>query len=187
MRISVSAFVNSILASMLLTSLAFLAVTSSSSQQYDPWVDFNEDGAIDIFDIVGVALAFGAEGDPTKNVTVTNWPVPVTPETTVWYGDLSPLTSANYSGAGFGYLHILLRVLWPGPGASCEFQVRGVIWDHAHVGSRWIVAYSATLTQGTGQDFLSVTIPVPSETFYFDVRTLSGGANLFLSYYLTQA
>jgi hypothetical protein len=170
---------------MLLTSLVFLAVTSSSSQQYDPWVDFNEDGAIDIFDIVGVALAFGATGDPTKNVTITNWPDTVTPEGTVWYGDSITSTSANYSGSGFGQLHILLRVLWAGPGSSCEFQVRGIVWDHAHVGSRWVAAYSVVLAHPQN-DSLSVTIPVPSETFYFNVRTLSGGGNVYLSYYLAQ-
>jgi len=49
-----------------------------SSQQdvrkYDPWVDYNEDGKIDIKDIATAAIKFGTSGDPTKNVNVTNWP-----------------------------------------------------------------------------------------------------------------
>ena len=176
--------VNILLIGLVLVSLFLVNLTASAP--YDPWADLNDDGGIDIFDVVAVASRYSTTGDPEKNVTVTNWPETITHETTVWYGELASLTSINYSSSGFSYLHILLQILWPGPGASCEFQVRGIIWDYSHVGSRWATAYSATMVQGS-RSSLSVTIPIPSETFNFKVSLISGGANIFLSYYLTNA
>ena len=57
----------------------FLAValyprTTSSVREYDPWLDYNDDGIVDVQDLYSVGIAFGAMGDPTKNVTVTNFP-----------------------------------------------------------------------------------------------------------------
>jgi len=48
--------------------------SQSGVGEYNPWADYNEDGLIDIFDLVPGAASFGTEGDPTKNVNVTNWP-----------------------------------------------------------------------------------------------------------------
>jgi hypothetical protein len=55
--------------------LILLVVTSIplSGQQagsYDPWLDYNEDGKIDAADLSSMAQAYGAEGEPTRNVTV---------------------------------------------------------------------------------------------------------------------
>jgi hypothetical protein len=64
-----------VLVTFCLTATIFMVFpTRSSSGTYDPWIDNNEDGAIDIFDAIGLANTFGTSGDPTKNVTVTNWP-----------------------------------------------------------------------------------------------------------------
>lgn len=43
--------------------------------QYDPWADINDDGIVDYMDISSTCRLFGTTGDPTKNVTVTNWPI----------------------------------------------------------------------------------------------------------------
>jgi hypothetical protein len=51
-----------------------IPIRSQSSGQYDPWLDINDDGKISMDEIVAATTAFGAKGDPTKNVTVTNWP-----------------------------------------------------------------------------------------------------------------
>ena len=56
-------------------SSLFLVSVTAQTIPYDPWVDIDQDGEIDIFDVVPVAYAYGAEGDPTRNVTVTNWPI----------------------------------------------------------------------------------------------------------------
>ncbi|UCH32613.1 MAG: hypothetical protein JSV05_04350 [Candidatus Bathyarchaeota archaeon] len=183
MKISASTLVNGILTAIIISSTFFIAL---STGEYDPWLDVTDDGYGGIDDIVATAEHFGASGDPTKLCNITNWPVTVTPETTVFYNDLATVTSSNYSGSGYSSLHILLRILWPGPGASAEFEVRGLIWDHTHENFRWVRAYTMTMREDTGRDTLSVTIPVPSETFYFHIALLSGGANVFLNFYLSQ-
>jgi hypothetical protein len=174
------------IALILLTSPFLVQLTSSAP--YDAWADLDEDGDIDIFDIVNMAGRYATTGDPGRNITVTNWPLAVTSETTVWYLNSSfPLTSDYYDGSGFGYLHIFMHVLYAGPGSSIEFQVKGIFRDPDSSQTRSATAYSAIMTETPRLDVLSVTIPVPSETFYFYARVLSGDGDIFLSYYLTQA
>ncbi|MCW3980044.1 MAG: hypothetical protein NWF11_01045, partial [Candidatus Bathyarchaeota archaeon] len=48
---------------VLLGSLLLVAVTGSESV-YDPWCDLDDDGDIDIFDIVRMAGIYGTAGDP---------------------------------------------------------------------------------------------------------------------------
>ncbi len=49
--------------------------SQSGVGEYNPWADYNEDGEINILDLVPGALAFSSSGDPTKNVNVTNLPL----------------------------------------------------------------------------------------------------------------
>jgi len=59
----------------LMLTLAFIPMSGSqASKQYDPWMDINDDGRIDMRDITQLCINFMATGDPTKNVNVTNWP-----------------------------------------------------------------------------------------------------------------
>jgi hypothetical protein len=58
-----------ILLTFCLTASIFM-VTTSNSAEYDPWVDLNDDGKINIFDVVGMTSRYGATGDSTKNVTI---------------------------------------------------------------------------------------------------------------------
>lgn len=176
-----------LLIGLLLLASPFL-VQLTSSAPYDAWADLDADGDIDIFDIVDIAARYATTGDPGKNVTVTNWPQATTPETTVWFSNSSlPLTSANYSSSGYSYLHIFLFVLYPGPGASIEFNVKGIFHDVDSSQTRAVTAYTVTMTEDPRRDVLSVTIPVPSDTFYFYTRLLTGGGDIFLSFYLSQA
>jgi len=52
-----------------LTATIFMVATSNSAE-YDPWVDLNGDGKIDIFDVVGMTSRYAATGNPAKNVTI---------------------------------------------------------------------------------------------------------------------
>ena len=52
-----------ILVTVLLASSLLVGLTSSTSV-YDPWCDLDEDGDIDIFDIVRMAGIYGTAGDP---------------------------------------------------------------------------------------------------------------------------
>ena len=63
------------LLSFCLTATLFGLVPTQSSPvgEYDPWRDINDDGEINILDIASVAQSYGASGNPTKNVTVTNF------------------------------------------------------------------------------------------------------------------
>lgn len=56
----------SVLASFCLTATLFMIVPIRSQpvEEYDPWVDTNDDGMIDIKDILHLALKYGATGTP---------------------------------------------------------------------------------------------------------------------------
>ena len=60
--------------SCLTATLLTMIPTKSSTAGYDPWLDYNDDGIVNILDISAMALAFQSTGDSTKNVNVTNWP-----------------------------------------------------------------------------------------------------------------
>jgi hypothetical protein len=68
-----------VLATFCLTVTLFLIVPVSSNGRYDPWLDYNADGKIDVRDIAPMAAAYGSTGDSTKNVNVTNWIDPTIP------------------------------------------------------------------------------------------------------------
>jgi hypothetical protein len=72
MKLSVLTLVNLAAAATLLLTPFLVSVTSSAP--YDPWNDLDENGKIDIFDVVKIASTYGTTGDSEKNVTVTNWP-----------------------------------------------------------------------------------------------------------------
>jgi hypothetical protein len=58
----------------MILALAFIQNSGSQTTvQYDPWADINDDGKIDMKDIIYEIRLFGTTGDPTKNVNVTNW------------------------------------------------------------------------------------------------------------------
>jgi hypothetical protein len=65
-----------VLVTFCITSVLFAVkpIGSQTTMPYDPWADINDDGIIDIFDLVNLANKYGTTGDPTKNVNVTNWP-----------------------------------------------------------------------------------------------------------------
>lgn len=48
--------------------------STSGMGEYDPWLDSNEDGRINILEAIILGGSFGTAGDPTKNVNVINWP-----------------------------------------------------------------------------------------------------------------
>ena len=70
MRIMPLALLNVILATILLTSVFFMNTTSTSSSEYDPWIDTNDDGIIDILDLVAMAKIYGSNGTPINKTTL---------------------------------------------------------------------------------------------------------------------
>lgn len=68
MKINASLLLYMILAAVLLTSQLLIGITTSVSTrvwgEYDPWCDLDDDGDIDIFDIVNIAGRYGTTGTP---------------------------------------------------------------------------------------------------------------------------
>lgn len=69
MKIKLPIFVSMVLMSVLLTSVFFVAVSTSEFPSdppgtYSPWADLDDDGDIDIFDIVWMAGRYGTTGTP---------------------------------------------------------------------------------------------------------------------------
>jgi len=48
--------------------------THCDPDEYAPWADGNDDGKIDIFDVVYVASKYSTNGCATKTLNITNWP-----------------------------------------------------------------------------------------------------------------
>jgi len=66
-----------ILCTFCLTVSLFMIIPTRSSPdigEYSPWIDVNDDGVIDISDLVIMVGSIPSAGNPTKNVNVTNWP-----------------------------------------------------------------------------------------------------------------
>jgi hypothetical protein len=62
-----------IFAAFCLTALLFMTFPTKSnpaSGEYDPWVDLNDDGSIDIFDAITLAAAFGTSGTPLNKTQI---------------------------------------------------------------------------------------------------------------------
>ena len=63
------------------TLFSIIPVGSQGVRDYDPWYDVTglipgqPDGKIDLRDYYAIGLKFGTEGDPTRNVNVTNFPL----------------------------------------------------------------------------------------------------------------
>jgi len=68
MKITLSTWLNIALVVILMSSVFFMNTTADIEQTsinpYDPWYDLNDDGVIDIFDVVIVASRFNTEGTP---------------------------------------------------------------------------------------------------------------------------
>ena len=62
------------------TLLALIVLTIASApwsgqqanDSYDPWLDYNEDGVIDVLELNRIAEVYGSSGEPTRNVTVSS-------------------------------------------------------------------------------------------------------------------
>lgn len=66
-----------VLATFCLTATLFMVMRTSSSPEYDPWKDIDDNGKIDMIDLWMLQKSYGTLGDPTKNVNVTNWPTTI--------------------------------------------------------------------------------------------------------------
>jgi hypothetical protein len=184
MRIARLSFVNVVIGLVLLASPFLVPLTASAP--YDPWYDLDENGKIDIFDVVQLAGAYGTSGDPGKNVTVTNWPAST--DVTVWYSQYIDdyLLSEYFNASGFGHLHVLTYATGLVDTETIILKVIGKLWNPGHTGGTDIVVYETAFRSGA--EFKAITLPVPSGNFRFYASTDgTGDGEIHLSFYLTWA
>jgi len=101
MKMTPSKLLNIVLVTVLATSLFFISTTASTAE-YNPWSDIDGDGEITIYDVVKVTGIYGSSGDPTRNVTVTNWPEDRPPKVKKTIEKIVILETFN-GGYGHGY------------------------------------------------------------------------------------
>lgn len=122
----------------------------------------------------------------TWNVTVTNWPVS-TAHTVWWQKHLD--TGISYGSGlfyanGFSQLHVLVSESGLGMAETVHFWIYGMLWDSTHTSYEAVLAAEITLD---GCDTTAaMTIPIPSEEFYFVAYTIYE-CDVSLSFYLTWA
>jgi len=133
---------------LILTLFTILPTHSSSSTaalEYDPWIDVNGDGKIDITDVAMTSGSFGTYGNSTKNVNVTNWPAQ---QNTVTHNDVYQWSTYieglaqgqlyYFSNATEGYSEMTLTVFSTGRDISVRVLTTGIdeTWEIGFVYER---------------------------------------------------
>jgi hypothetical protein len=174
-----------------LTVAVFPNVISSQppeATEYDPWIDYNDDGKIGHKDLLQFAATYGSSGDPTKKVEVTNWPI--SRDVPVYYNNhLTPGTTLYgglYSASGFGHLHVLAYGRELSGSEKITVEIVGKLCTPDPGVELLITVYSFELDEKSQSR--GVTIPVPSEKFTFAAITdATSDGYVYLSFYLTWA
>jgi len=132
--------------------LLTIITTPRSGQQnnasYDPWLDYNEDGKIDVNELYRLGEAYGTLGDATRNVTIAghvtaffsldggNFSIP---GGTKWYSDIIPID-------GYATVTILIQVSsasnFEGTLYACDNN--GYPWQVEQIdpiGNSWVKTY----------------------------------------------
>ncbi len=176
------------LSAVCLVTVFTVVPTNSLVEYYDPWLDINDDGDIDMKDVAASARAFGSFGDPTKNVNVMNWPV--SEQVVVWWNEHLEMSderwSEGYESCGFSQLRILIFVGGFTGRERVFFWVHGTMWNAERSEAVFPTYYYAAFTEANASHI--VTMPVPSQTFNFYVATDgSSDGYVHLNFYLTWA
>lgn len=98
-------FLIATLISIALVTVVFTPLSGQHDSTYDPWIDYNNDGTIDVNDLSSLGQAYGTSGNPTRNVNVTNWPIATNHLTTILSDTngsarLGPMIITAFSSAG---------------------------------------------------------------------------------------
>jgi len=184
-----------VLCTFCLTAVLFSTVPVESAGTYDPWIDTNHDGRINVLDLIKVAGGIGTFGNPGLNVTITNpalnaaitnWPNAT--DRTIWW-NASVSNTGRWSGdwggsKGFAHLNVVARCnIATGPD-TVTLTVYGELHDPASSGALLIVAHTETFD--SSQHTAAFSIPVPSKDFqFYAVCSSANTYYIYLSYYLT--
>lgn len=176
-----------VLITFCLRALMFAVVPIRSGNPYDPWADINEDGKINMYDIGYTAQRYGATGDSTKNVNVTNWPSPLLPNFVYDSGmfTLGPWNSSefwtNHDLNVAGYRQVSICVSYSGYlGIQMKIRVRmGDFTGQSVDNYNWITYGNETDTNTTGRWSFVNTVDVRGPqlriaVYNFDYYSLDG-------------
>jgi hypothetical protein len=162
-----------VLATFCLTATIFMVIPiRSSTNPYDPLLDYNHDGKIGLSDLVALALSYGGSGDPQLNVTVTNLgdltldkyapdghPYPPITPTTLYIYSAPFLVSANLqthpsqNGLGPGVYETDILVHNPSSLDNVSFSKKLVVAYNETVPHQSPIWFGVNLTLGPDQDF----------------------------------
>jgi len=171
-------FVIATLFALILLTVVFIPIAhQQNGGTYDPWLDYNEDGKIDVNELNPLGQAYGTTGDPTKNVNVTNWPV---------QRELFPknlILRAAYYSSWSGYKRELFDGTTTPPTSSYTYAVDSVVFTLTTVQQEFYnrtFIYQKIPTRAYeifGKPSVTLTYNVtnsPSASFYFDVDVYLG-------------
>lgn len=144
-----------LIAFCLTATILAVVPTRSSGGTYDPWVDVNGDGKVNILDISTVAKAFGTSGDATKPVVIAGCS---TAENLTSF-TLMNQTLLNVTASTAGYRMITLSLYAQSKDAH-QFEI---FWGYKIAGK---FAYS-TIQTLTSDSSIHVVKPI----WYQNVRT----------------
>jgi len=140
------------LAALFLLTLVFTPMSGQQTGSYEPWLDYNEDGKIDVLDLSSLSQAYGSSGDPTKNVTIVRHEtrlvksavsVSVPPSTSwdsglLWidgYSKVTVLIHVNPASSTLNYLYLYAYDYAGEAGAQWTIEVTN------NIGTSWIKTY----------------------------------------------
>ncbi len=144
---NIKQFVTATLFTLILLTVASTPLSDQqTSGSYDPWLDYNESGNIDIVDLHSLGEAYGSTGDTTKNITITGHatkylrpggPAIPIPPSSYWLSDMIPID-------GYAKVTILVRL---STSSNCYYFIYacdddGYTWHMETVsGQSWVKTY----------------------------------------------
>jgi len=175
-----------ILATFCLTTTLLIVLPTRSSPtagEYDSWVDVNDDGKINMYDLGYAAARFGTTGDPTKYVKVVNWPV--AKQQTVFFQATGGGSSELYNVSGFGHMHLTWIVDSLSGSEMITFRIIGFIYNSSNVYHSFPVQ---SLKVNYTNYYGSFSFPLPTDVVRFDyLPAFETTASATLAFYLTYA
>jgi len=136
-------------------------ILAQSGGEYDPWLDYNEDGTIDVNDLSPLGEAYGSSGDPTKNVTIKHSYY----EEDIYFPAMPPgVERLEFDLTGFRQVSYCIR---PGIGTNLQCDIV--------IGKFWLDQTVAVFDHPTG-----TWVSLPANAFYYNVSAVSGPTLLIL-------
>jgi hypothetical protein len=198
--------------SAIILALMFIPMSGSQfTKQYDPWLDYDDDGKIGPADLALLLHSYGTTGDPTKNVNVTNWPIdelgnlkvkPTSELVKVWDGfymswtggTTSVITTVRINVEGYSVMYVWMRVsnISLNQQGTTNVQVTYLGWlpdvsQYRYVG--WEGAGLPKLTLGgVDTDWAFGKYEIKAQYVYFNIQIASqqysGSAYFYIYVYL---